>query len=248
MKLAVTLASICLSTALVAQEPAERSHHHGKRPAVKRAVKTQVRGEVKDRLDRNDDGRVGPVERRGHGHEVSGERIQEAWQRFNERHPDAAEHIRAKADKNGDGTIDADERRNAMRYLHENRGELKQKFKESERFDHLDKNDDGHLGPRERRHAREHGQDRAQDTVRGAVKERLDRNDDGRVGPRERAHGRHQARQHARSAAKDRLDRNDDGRVGPRERNTARRAGVKTKAKVKAHGKRQTRRSAHPPK
>ena len=63
------------------------------------------------------------------------------------------------------------------------------------RFDRLDRNDDGKLGPRERKHAR-------------YLHNRIDVNDDGRIGARERQYANN---------LRGKGDRNGDGHIGPRE-------------------------------
>ena len=129
-----------------------------------------------DQLDRNKDGRIGPEERPqrgGRGGRGGG---------------------MAALDTNGDGAIDRSEAGKAPRL--------------AERFDQLDRNKDGRIGPEERPQRDGRG-------GRGGKGDRmaaLDTNGDGAI-------DRSEAGQAPKLAERfDQLDRNKDGRIGPEER------------------------------
>jgi len=139
------------------------------------------------------------------GKRVSAERVR----RFLRQNPRLQAEIKKKADANGDGKLDAAEKKVAYQMITERLARKRAQGQtgsgsgdaatDETRASRLDRNGDGKVGPAERKRAKQ-------------LRNRADRNDDGKVGPAERKRAKQ---------LRNRADRNDDGKVGPAERKRA---------------------------
>ena len=266
-------ALLAAGSAPSAQAPPRRA-----RTAVKRTVRRHpvAARRAKNMLDRNQDGKVGPLERKRALERMKRRRAEMNRRRaemmrrrsvmrnrragpmasprfraFLKAHPALMKEARAKADLNHDGRISPLEKQRIYAWLlrryqtgrvkgaREKAGEFLQNHPEAARRlkNRADLNQDGRVGPLERRRA-------VRRTARRVVRRRLDLNHDGRVGPLERARAAGRAVRRAvrprlprppvnpvraagkaaravGKAARRVMDRNHDGRVGPVERRRA---------------------------
>ncbi|MFT4513131.1 MAG: hypothetical protein ACI89X_001671 [Planctomycetota bacterium] len=137
-------------------------------------------------------------------------------------HPKLKAAMRKHADANGDGKLDAAEKRALHKLLKARIAALKAQRKkdgappipgagtitDKPKASRLDRNSDGKVGRAERKRAKK-------------IKNRVDNNNDGRVGPAERERAQRK---------KNRADRNDDGKVGPAERKRTKKARTRRKS------------------
>lgn len=184
---------------------------------------------------------------RGHEQASRQQHIQKAWDEFQERHPKAAEKMKAEADTDGDGKLSKEEReaaRDQFRAFEKKRWEeFQQKHPEASKRlgDRADRDDDGKVDAAERLDAM-----RKADALHEKRVENFDKDGNGRLDAEEREAERrwlheHNPRPDAETEGKrggeprERADVNNDGKVGPRERERMRE--VKERADVNNDGR-----------
>jgi hypothetical protein len=249
---ALVTAAFCNITAL-AQEPAPIKERPAKVEIREKAVKTEAKDKEKakpekaskERMIQEDHGRLrrfleehpevaermkAKADANGDGmldeeekaaarewvrqvHEEHMRERHERWLEFKSKHPEAAARIEAKADRNGDGTVDRHERWDTIRELRDERWlefERNHPKAAKELKERADTNDDGKVGPRERHEARKEVRENVRERRAERREERKDareeRRDERKDVREERREGREERREDRRDARQDRRE------------------------------------------